>query len=133
MRVAIRRTLRVGRRSGDPVEGFGVEPDFRHFMTRNDLMNSNADLIDRAGELLAGLPVRELSVSISSSDGSEIILDVTTRGMSRIDVYADGRPIGSVDVGDGQTELTVPGDAGTLRLEGFEGGDLVAARRIDVS
>jgi hypothetical protein len=45
MRVSIRRTLRVGRRAGTPVEDLGVIPTERHFMTRNDVLNNNVDLI----------------------------------------------------------------------------------------
>ncbi|WP_406723612.1 S41 family peptidase [Streptomyces sp. GD-15H] len=52
MRVSIRRTLRVGPQSGTPVEDLGVIPDERHQMTRRDLLEDNADLFDRAGQLL---------------------------------------------------------------------------------
>ncbi|ROR46568.1 S41 family peptidase [Kitasatospora cineracea] len=53
MRVAIRRTLRVGARSGTPVEDLGVTPDAVHRMTRRDLLEDNADLLNRAGRMLA--------------------------------------------------------------------------------
>jgi hypothetical protein len=39
MRVAIRRTLRVGKSAGTPVEDLGVEPDERHRMTRRDVLS----------------------------------------------------------------------------------------------
>ena len=55
LRVAVRRTVRVGDRSGTPVEDLGVVPDERHAMTRRDLLEGNADLIEHAGRLLAGL------------------------------------------------------------------------------
>jgi hypothetical protein len=38
MRVAIRRTVRVGALAGTPVEDLGVEPDERHPLTRRDLL-----------------------------------------------------------------------------------------------
>ena len=133
MRVAIRRTLRVGERAGEIVEDFGVVPDVRHLMTRNDLLNSNADLIEQAGRLLADRPVRQLDAVLASEDDEELILTVTTRGVSRIDVYGDGRPVGSVDVVDGETELTVSSSAGALRLEGFQNDDLVASRLVAVN
>ena len=50
MRVSIRRTLRVGAEGGTPVEDLGVVPDERHFMTRDDIMEGNVDLLNRAGE-----------------------------------------------------------------------------------
>ena len=58
LRVAIRRTLRVGPRAGTPVEDIGIVPDHRHFTTRNDLLKDNVDLFAAAGDLLAALPVR---------------------------------------------------------------------------
>ena len=51
-RVAIRRTTRVGARAGLPLEDLGVEPDAIHRMTRNDLLDGNVDLIERAAEML---------------------------------------------------------------------------------
>jgi hypothetical protein len=52
-RVAIRRTTRVGERSGVPVEDLGVEPDEIHLMTRDDLLQGNVDLIAHAARILA--------------------------------------------------------------------------------
>ncbi len=133
MRVAIRRTLRVHDRAGDPVEDFGVIPDARHFMTRNDLLNRNVDLINAAGKTLAGLPVRRLDVRASSDASGQPVLDVTTQGVTRLDIYIDHRPFGSVDVGDGQTELTVATkSASSVRLEGFHADQLVASRLLQV-
>ncbi|MEM9564583.1 MAG: S41 family peptidase, partial [Actinomycetota bacterium] len=48
MRVSIRRTLRVGERSGTPLEDLGVQPDHRIDLTRNDLIAGNQDLLDSA-------------------------------------------------------------------------------------
>ena len=75
MRVAIRRTLRVGELSGTPVEDLGVRPDVLHKLTRADLLEDNVDLLDAAGELLAGMPVRRLSVSASVSGGGHFCRD----------------------------------------------------------
>lgn len=52
MRVAVRRTARVGERSGDPVEDLGVKPDHEHQLTKRDLLEGNADLIAFAAQLL---------------------------------------------------------------------------------
>jgi C-terminal processing protease CtpA/Prc len=51
-RVAIRRTTRVGERVGMPLEDLGVEPDFQHRLTKDDLLNQNKDLIEHAAEIL---------------------------------------------------------------------------------
>lgn len=52
MRVAIRRTTRVGDNAGLPLEDLGVQPDKIHRMTRDDVLEGNRDLIERAVGLL---------------------------------------------------------------------------------
>jgi C-terminal processing protease CtpA/Prc len=52
---ALRRSLRVGRFAGRPVEDLGVIPDVRYRMTLRDLTAENADLMERAGQLLVEL------------------------------------------------------------------------------
>jgi C-terminal processing protease CtpA/Prc len=52
LRVAFRRSQRVGPQIGNDVEDFGVTPDYIHRMTRNDLLKGNVDLINRAASLL---------------------------------------------------------------------------------
>ncbi|MEV4088508.1 S41 family peptidase [Nonomuraea fuscirosea] len=127
MRVSIRRTLRVHDLAGTPVEDLGVASDHRHRMTRDDVLHGNADLLARAGELLAGRPVRRLDVRVTGTG-----LTLSTRLVDRADVYVDGRPAVSVDVTGPETTVTVPGaaGAGVIRVEGFEHGELVAARTI---
>jgi hypothetical protein len=53
MRVAIRRTTRVGDNTGLPLEDIGVIPDEIHQLTHNDLMNGNPDLINEAARILS--------------------------------------------------------------------------------
>src|SRR5262249_687790 len=55
MRVALRRSVRVGREVGNEVEDFGVVPNCLHDMTCSDLLNNNEDLKRHATELLADL------------------------------------------------------------------------------
>ncbi|HZN25316.1 MAG TPA: S41 family peptidase [Burkholderiales bacterium] len=50
--VAVRRSLRVLGKNGAILEDFGVKADRRHYMTRDDVLNDNVDLIRKAGELL---------------------------------------------------------------------------------
>ncbi|MFI6599763.1 S41 family peptidase [Nonomuraea sp. NPDC050536] len=128
MRVAIRRTLRVGPSSGTPVEDLGIHADERHLLTPRDVIGGNADLIERAGRILAGLEGRRLDLD-SVAGGTATL---TVAGLDRLDVYADGRPQASKDVADGQVTIQVPA-AGTLLLEGYRKGELVAARRVDLT
>ena len=118
-----------GALAGTPVEDLGVRSDVRHEMTRRDVLESNVDLLDAAGALLAGRPVRRLALTPSLAGGT-LTLQLTTGGLDRVDVYVDGRPRGSSDVGDGTTTLTFAGSGGatTVQVQGFAAGELVAAR-----
>ncbi len=137
-RVAIRRTTRVGERSGVPVEGLGVIPDELHRMTANDLLNQNEDLINDAGRILAAMPVRALEAEVRANSASarstpsSLSVELNTKNISRLDVWVNGRPQTSLDVEDGET--TIPVTATTaireIELRGFFENELVAVRRI---
>ena len=135
MRVAIRRTSRVGERSGDPLEDLGVVPDQIYHMTKNDVLNDNEDLIAHAASLLANLPVRALSVELYQATDSAVSVSTTAENISRLDIYIDGRPQRTFDVGDGATTFDLPLDSPgphILELRGFDGNERVAARRIEM-
>ena len=133
MRVAIRQTLRVGTQAGTPVEDLGVVPNERHPLTRDDLLNNNADLLERAAMILADMPARQLQVALAEGTDGAMVVRATTRGLDRLDIYADGRPQGSVDVDDGTSELELKiAGVRELLFEGFENDELVAARRLEL-
>jgi cytosine/adenosine deaminase-related metal-dependent hydrolase len=101
-RVSVRRTLRVGpERGGTPLEDLGVEPDVHHAMTRRDVLGDNGDLLAAAGALLAREPVLRLAVVEAEvrPDG-RVRVRLDTRGLDRVDVAFDGRPVASLDVTD---------------------------------
>lgn len=134
MRVAIRRTLRVGDRSGTPVEDLGILPDHRHPLTQRDLLEGNVDLLAKAGTILATLAVRELRAT-TSTQGSTLIVELQTRGLDRVDIFLDGRPRASVDIAPAAspaavttTVATVAVTGSKLRLDGYAAGALVASR-----
>ncbi|HEY6730916.1 MAG TPA: S41 family peptidase [Solirubrobacterales bacterium] len=133
MRVAVRRTSRVGSRSGDPVEDLGVTPDHLCRMTKRDLLDENPDLIAFAGQTLAQLPVRLLDAAVAAKgDGLELTL--TTKGLDRVDALLAGRPRDSWDVADGQTVQTVSRNGAAapaiIELRGFAKGELAISRRL---
>jgi hypothetical protein len=134
MRVSIRRTLRVGARSGTPVEDLGVVPDVRHHLTFDDVLEGNVDLLNRAGQLLAGLPPRKLVVAATSSADGDLQVELDVAGIDRADVYVDGRPRASLDPAAGQSSATIPGVPGAerVRVEGFANGQLVAADTVNL-
>ena len=128
-RVAIRRTTRVGPRSGDPVEDIGVVPDISHQLTRRDLLEGNRDLLAHVAAVLAERPAPLLAVELRDAASAT----VTAHGLTRLDVYADGRPRASFDAQEGKTTLALPAEWGAwhrLELRGFAGDELVAARRL---
>jgi Peptidase family S41 len=133
MRVAIRRTLRVGQLSGTPVEDLGVRPDTVHKLTRNDLLAGNSDLLDAAGELLVSMPVRRLHVD-TSLGADKLTARIDVDGIDRVDIALGGRPQGSYDIGADPLSVEIGGvTAGEqLRADGYSGGALVASRRVTV-
>ena len=109
-------------------------PDERHLLTRADLLKDNADLLERAAAILAGMPARQLQVALAEGTGGAVVVRATTHGLDRLDIYADGRPQGSVDVEDGTNELELKiADARELLFEGFEHDELVAARHLGLA
>ncbi|WP_020385865.1 S41 family peptidase [Kribbella catacumbae] len=133
LRVAIRRTLRVGDLSGTPVEDLGVRPDSTHQLTRADLLEGNVDLLDAAGALLAAMPNRRLDVSTSLA-GTTLTVELDVEGLDRVDLYVDDRPISSEDLTGAPLSIAItdvaPGQL--LRADGYATGTLVASRRLHV-
>lgn len=129
--VAIRRTLRVGRNTGVPVEDFGVEPTEVHQMTRADVLQQGFDLMIHAARLLERQgPPRRFDVTVEeSAEGLTARFEVDN--IDRADIYTDGRPRASVDLTDAAAATAlVPGSdtPGDVRVNGFAAGRHVAVR-----
>jgi len=109
--LAVRRSIRVGRHAGRPLEELGIVPDRRHHMTKRDVLGTNDDLITRAARMLAKKPVYALSVKpFTDKEGacgivvtavSKIEPPDSGKNISRLDLYIDGRPHKSLDAKDG--------------------------------
>jgi hypothetical protein len=134
MRVSLRRCLRVGSRSGQPVEDLGVVPDALHALTRRDLLEENTDLMAVAGALLAQRTPRLLRFTSTATGTAKRKLTVTTGSLAGIDVYVNGRPVATTSTTDGNTQITVPAAVGNvIRIAGFDAaGVLVAASQQEV-
>jgi hypothetical protein len=131
-RVAVRRCTRVGKRTGALVEDLGVVPDAVHRVTKRDVLNGNVDLINRAGEMLATMPVQTVAAKVQSAV-APIKVDVTTENVNRLDLFINTRPYQSLDVVDGTMSIDLPplvGGSNTLELRGFRSDQLVATTRI---
>ena len=133
MRVAARRSTRVGTRAGVPLEDLGVKPDERYFMTRDDLLKGNVDLIAHAAKLLAARPQQVLRVE--AAGGPPVAkLKVTTAQIDRVDIDVDGRPVASVDVTASPTQILLPKPvaAGRVAVKGYRDGALVASAAMTI-
>jgi hypothetical protein len=145
MIVAMRRSIRVGPRAGSPLEEFGVAPDVLHLMTRRDLLEDNADLLRRAARLIRKQPSYQVSLRpvgggragrIVVSAASQVTSSKTTWRIARIDLYANGRPVSSIDASEGTvppTEVAISRRQNTrtlLEVQAWDqNGRLVAVRR----
>jgi hypothetical protein len=143
--VAVRRSIRVGRQAGRPLEELGIAPDYRHYMTRRDLLKSNDDLIRKAARILGKQPIYSLSVKHSAwkngfrnlvvRAGSKIQSGARVQNIARLDVYVGGRPYKTFDSKDGSIrarKLTLKRRPGNndLLVQAFDGANnLVAAYR----
>jgi hypothetical protein len=107
MRVATRRATRVGLMTGVPLEDLGIVPDAIHKITRNDLFNNNVDLIAHAASFLKREKLPSLSGSIETADAQRR-LTITAGNITRVDVYADSRPVLSLDVKGETTTVDLP-------------------------
>ena len=145
MIVAMRRSIRVGQNAGSPLEEFGVAPDVLHYMTRRDLLQDNVDLLAHAARLIRRQPSYELSARPGSaggivvSAGSKVPPSKPNQKIARVDVYANGRPLRSIDAVDGTvppTEVPLAGGTGKRTPAEVQAWDhtgrLVAASRTSI-
>src|SRR5215204_4739592 len=145
MIVAMRRSIRVGPHAGSPLEEFGVAPDAPHLMTRRDILEDNRDLLARAAQIIRQQPSFALSVTPVSRKGapgivvsaaSKLRSSKTGRGISRVDIYVNNRPVRSIDAHRGEvpsTQVTIGKERrkmATVEVEARDHtGRLVAFRR----
>lgn len=138
--LAMRRSIRVGARDGRPLEELGIAPDHRHYMTKNDLLNRNSDLVRRAARLLTTKPV--YSLSVNRVKGKRNVLEISAASIpnarhpqqkiSRLDISIDGRPFKTLTARSGKlsrTRVALSG-RGNWSVQAFDfNNNLVAATR----
>jgi len=130
--LAVRRSIRVGRHAGRPLEELGIVPDLRHYITRRDVLGANDDLIKRAARILAKKPVYSLTVEhfkdkqgargIVVSALSKVNSADRAKNIARLDIHMNHRPYKSIDAKNGKVQarirLAKPGSSEIeLRLE----------------
>ena len=126
LRAAVRRTLRVRATAGELVEDFGIEPDVRYAMTRDDLLNGNRSLIEA---VLAELKkLRRYWISVQHT-GDHFRLK--SPGSQFVQVTATGRPVGTFPLdGNGEAHPRIRGPLGAeLEFVAIANGRPVARTR----
>ena len=134
MRVAARRCTRVGSRSGNPVEDYGVIPDDRYYLTKADVVDHNADLIAAAAKIIKGLPKQTIRLTpVATAPLQQFSVDVSN--VDRFDISLNDRPVVSQDVTAASVTVTLPlaATAGSvLTANGYRKGKLVVSTRLGV-
>ncbi|MER9490828.1 S41 family peptidase [Mesorhizobium sp. M0320] len=142
MRVAIRRTLRVGDEAGTELEDLGVKPNQQHQLTRNDVLNRDTDLIAAAAAILVkrnqATPPISFNVSAVRA-GKKLKLEFSTGGVDYVDVFVEQRPRVSrnivagalkVDLPEKNSNFLLPSGAVNIEIRGYANGQLVSCRRL---
>ena len=123
----------MGSHASELLEDLGVFADTVHAITDADLLEDNRDLIEAAVAAMQGRATRRLVADVSLA-GDGLTIDVATTNLDRVDAYLDGGPIAPEDVQDDECTFVLPhamiSNGGEVRLEGFQGGTLSAARRL---
>ena len=132
--VAVRRSTRVGDRAGVLLEDLGVVPDETYFMTKDDVLKQNRDLLNHAAAILKSKREEAftLSATASQTTNGAYTVTATTRNLDRLDGFVNGRPQVTLDIADGQNTFQLPALAGSpqLELRGFKQGRLAASTRL---
>ena len=115
LRIAIRRSIRVGQREGRPLEELGITPNHRYYMTKRDLVGHNEDLINEAVRILRTKPTYSLSVKPVAGKRRTFEIAATSKTrrsdahqkIFRVDVAVNGWPYKSLTARNGNVAPTV--------------------------
>ena len=137
LQLAIRRSLRTGEHAGRILEDLGVRPDGEiHRMTRKDLIQGNADLLEHAARILGTKTVHAMHAEVHRDPSNALVLSLKTNNITRIDVSTRHRIWKSYNITESNLEIsleqvfeTVPTD---LHILGFFADQHVITKRIRV-
>lgn len=126
--MSFRRAVRAGDAAGVPIEDLGVA-GLPYAMSRRDILEGNADLIDYCVKMLSGAPQTRLAIELTPTG-----FDVITRGLDELEVYLDGRPIeGARKIVDGTLQIDWELKGNYVEFVGRMRGDVVQRRRISLT
>ncbi len=124
--LSVRRATRAGPAEGQAIEDVGVKGHRTYAMTKRDLSSDNQDLRAFCGKLLASRPLTFLSAVV----GAGHAIQVTAKGLDRLDLTVDGRPAASLELQDGDTQVDLPSAWSTVELAAYDGELLRQRRRL---
>jgi hypothetical protein len=124
--MSMRRAVRSGDADGVLIEDSGIAGR-PYAMTQRDIFESNADLIEHCGQILAAQPWTKLEVMRRGGT-----LKIVTAGLDHIDVYHDGHPAGPGRrlQRNGSIQARLPNRGGTVEVVGFSQGVIRQRRRL---
>ncbi len=136
LRVAIRRTVRVGENAGDMVEDLGIVPDRVYHLTRADVLGRNEDLLAASIEFLKGKQAHPIRMATEHPRDRLPVIKIHTRNVDRIDATVDGRQVQSLYPRRGVSRIEledvirdVHADKVVVEAKGYQGEQLVVCRR----
>ena len=136
IRVAIRRTIRVGENEGDIIEDLGIIPDTIHRMTRKDVMQNNADLMVSAINLIANAKRYTIDIEVTVQEHGLPIIELLTGNVDRIDVTVGNIQLRSLYPDDEKISIDLQQELGDSKMKsawvemrGFSENTLVVCRR----
>ncbi len=120
MALAVRRSSRVGKNEGQPLEDVGVIADVLHERSLADTMWHSPDLLRFACGVLAGSTVYRIEVQPPEAAPDGVHVTLTTRNIGLLDFFLDGNKVLSAGVTPGLAQsFIVPlpaNDLNPLRL-----------------
>jgi hypothetical protein len=107
--VAVRRSSRVGKHAGEPIEDVGLRPDFLHVTTLADVLDQDRDLLRAAIEKVVEQPLYRLTIDRvrprkwEGTEGLEMRCRVLR--VAKVEAWVDGELIGAVWPGQDGRDL----------------------------
>jgi hypothetical protein len=154
IKLAFRRSARVERFDTQPIEDLGVSVDIPYTPpSADDVVDGGPGMIRAACRILTALstlgptPFRGLrpgvfridAVTIAFPDAGPLAVGLQTKNIASLKFFFDDATVPAATVpvaGDGAQSFPVPpaaaGPLATLRIEGYAGADLVAARVVSL-
>jgi len=118
--------LRAGPLAGRPWEDLGVPPYGIRRMTRRDVSEGNADLLEHVGRILSWTRAFRLAMRDGGADVGSAAAHASHERASCLDLHMNGQPAGLLPMGNGANACSNPGPG---RAAGA--GSAAMTRRVD--